>query len=79
MSDASAPRRRSRLPQGQLERLGRIGWMARELTIGGAASEGAASARLSGANARRLAKRLSAMRLDRIERKLDGKPAAQSA
>jgi len=67
------PRRRSRVQQGQLERLGRIGWMAGELTLGGAvekarrlaggaAAQNAASALLSGANARRLAKRLSAMR-----------------
>jgi predicted unusual protein kinase regulating ubiquinone biosynthesis (AarF/ABC1/UbiB family) len=73
VSDASVPRRRSRVPQGQLERLGRIGWMAGELTIGGAvekarrlasgaAAEGGASVLLSGANARRLAKRLSTMR-----------------
>jgi predicted unusual protein kinase regulating ubiquinone biosynthesis (AarF/ABC1/UbiB family) len=79
---AAGPRRRSRVPQGQLERLGRIGWMAGELTLGGAlekvrrlaggaaapsaaggaAAGKAASALLSGANARRLAKRLSAMR-----------------
>jgi predicted unusual protein kinase regulating ubiquinone biosynthesis (AarF/ABC1/UbiB family) len=61
------------VPQGQLERLGRIGWMAGELTLGGAvekarrfasgaSAQNAASALLSGANARRLAKRLSAMR-----------------
>jgi predicted unusual protein kinase regulating ubiquinone biosynthesis (AarF/ABC1/UbiB family) len=69
----TTPRRRSRVPQGQLERLGRIGWMAGELTLGGAVekarrfargapAQNAASALLSGANARRLAKRLSAMR-----------------
>jgi predicted unusual protein kinase regulating ubiquinone biosynthesis (AarF/ABC1/UbiB family) len=67
------PRRRlrSRVPAGRLERLTRIGWMAGEVALGGVAErarrlagrgEGASSALLTGANARRLARRLSQMR-----------------
>jgi predicted unusual protein kinase regulating ubiquinone biosynthesis (AarF/ABC1/UbiB family) len=68
------PRRRSRVPHGQLERLGRIGFLASELTLGGAVEKAkrlargsapqgaAASGLLSNGNARRLAKRLSALR-----------------
>ena len=65
-------KRRSRVPASRIERLARIGWMAGELAAGGLA-EGArrlfggeaaagASALLSGANARRLARRLSQLR-----------------
>jgi predicted unusual protein kinase regulating ubiquinone biosynthesis (AarF/ABC1/UbiB family) len=64
-------RRRSRVPAGRVERLARIGWMAGELALGGVA-EGvrrlaggdaeAASPLLTGANGRRLARRLSSMR-----------------
>jgi predicted unusual protein kinase regulating ubiquinone biosynthesis (AarF/ABC1/UbiB family) len=59
------------VPAGRLERLARIGWVAGEMALGGAA-EGlrrvsgrrpqAGSALLSGANGRRLARRLSSMR-----------------
>ena len=66
------PRHRSRVPTGRLERIARIGWMAGEFALGGAA-EGArrflgrrdsraGSVFLTGANARRLARRLSRMR-----------------
>ena len=66
------PRRRSRVPTGRLERIARIGWMAGEFALGGAA-EGARrlagskvseveSVFLTGANARRLSRRLSRMR-----------------
>ena len=67
------PRRRgqSRVPAGRLERLTRIGWMAGEVALGGVAErarrlagggEVATSALFTGANARRLARRLSHMR-----------------
>ncbi len=70
MSDRSRRRQRSRVPTGRLERLARIGWMAGEMAVGGAAesvrrlaSGGAAvSPFLTGANAERLARRLSSMR-----------------
>ncbi|MBW2372923.1 MAG: AarF/ABC1/UbiB kinase family protein [Deltaproteobacteria bacterium] len=66
------PKRRSRVPSGRVERLARFGWMAGELAAGslaegarralrGGAGE-AASAILSGANAKKLARRLSSMR-----------------
>ena len=66
------PRRRSRVPTGRLERIARIGWMAGEFALGGVA-EGARrlagskvseveSVFLTGANARRLSRRLSRMR-----------------
>ncbi len=65
-------KRRSRVPSGRVERLARFGWMAGEMAAGslaesarralrGAPSE-AASAILSGANAQKLARRLSSMR-----------------
>jgi predicted unusual protein kinase regulating ubiquinone biosynthesis (AarF/ABC1/UbiB family) len=67
------PRRRARnrVPAGRIERLGRIGWMAGEVALGGVAERarrlaggrrGGSSAFLTGANARRLARRLSRMR-----------------
>ena len=66
------PRRRSRVPAGRLERLARFGLMAGELAAGslvegvrrmaGARAPDAASAVFSGANARRLARRLSQLR-----------------
>ena len=64
------PRKQSRIPAGRLERLGRIGWMAGEMALGGAvegarrlAGAGApSSVFLTGANARRLARRLSSLR-----------------
>ena len=66
------PRHRSRVPTGRLERIARIGWMAGEFALGGVAEgarrfvgrrdPGAASVFLTGANARRLARRLSRMR-----------------
>jgi len=66
------PRRQTRVPSGRLERLARIGWTAGEFAIGGLA-EGArravgsgpldaASVFLSGARAKKLARRLSQMR-----------------
>lgn len=65
-------KRRSRVPASRIERLARIGWMAGELAAGGLAegarrlfggdAAGGASALLSGANARRLARRLSQLR-----------------
>ena len=64
-------RRRSRVPAGRLERLARIGWTAGELALGGVAdsvrraigAEGeAGNLFLTGANAKRLARRLSSMR-----------------
>jgi predicted unusual protein kinase regulating ubiquinone biosynthesis (AarF/ABC1/UbiB family) len=65
------PRQRSRVPAGRIERLARLGLLAAELAAGGAI-EGArralggaadtASAFLSPANARRLARRLSQLR-----------------
>src|SRR5262245_37034200 len=67
------PRRRgrNRVPAGRLERLGRIGWMAGEVALGGVAEKArrlaggdarTGSALLSGASARRLARRLARMR-----------------
>jgi predicted unusual protein kinase regulating ubiquinone biosynthesis (AarF/ABC1/UbiB family) len=65
-------RRRSRVPAGRLERLARFGLLAGELAAGslvaglrraaGATPADAASAVFSGANARRLARRLSQLR-----------------
>ncbi len=69
-------RSQSRIPSGALERLGRIGWMAGELAVGGAvekarrlagrageaAGEAATSVFLTAANAERLTRRLSRMR-----------------
>jgi predicted unusual protein kinase regulating ubiquinone biosynthesis (AarF/ABC1/UbiB family) len=70
--NADRPKRRSRVPAGRLERLARFGLMAGELAAGslvagvrrvaGAGPADAASAVLSGANARRLARRLSQLR-----------------
>ena len=68
---ADKPRRRSRVPTGRLERIARIGWMAGEFALGGMAEgarrltgrrQGSQSVFLTGANARRLAQRLSRMR-----------------
>ncbi len=67
-----AEKRRSRVPASRIERLARMGWMAGEFAAGGL-FEGArrvfgfeaangASALLSGANAKRLARRLSQLR-----------------
>jgi len=70
----SGPRRplaRNRVPEGRLERLGRIGWIAGEVALGSVAEHAlrlassarpASSAFLTGGNARRLARRLSRMR-----------------
>lgn len=68
----SGSRRRSRVPAGRVERLARIGWMAGELALGGVAESVRRLAKggdgeggnpfLTGANGRRLAKRLSSMR-----------------
>ena len=66
-------RRQSRVPAGRIERLARIGWMAGELALGGVAEgvrrvtgvevqEEARNLLLTGANGKRLAKRLSSMR-----------------
>ena len=67
------PRRRARnrVPAGRLERLGRIGWMAGEVALGGVAERArrlaggrsdASSAFFTGPSARRLARRLARMR-----------------
>src|SRR5262245_66107330 len=67
----SRRRARNRVPAGRLERLGRIGWMAGEVALGGVAERarrlagggsGGTSWLLTGAAARRLARRLSHMR-----------------
>lgn len=64
-------RRRSRVPAGRIERLARIGWTAGELVAGGLAERarrwiagGSArgDATITGAHARRLARRLSQLR-----------------
>jgi predicted unusual protein kinase regulating ubiquinone biosynthesis (AarF/ABC1/UbiB family) len=71
MADDKKPRQRSRVPSGRLERLARIGWMAGEVAVGGAAEslkrvlgggEGEGNPFLTGGNAERLASRLSTMR-----------------
>lgn len=71
MPDETRPRRRSRVPTGRLERIARIGWMAGEVALGGAAEsvrrlarggEAQANAFLTGSNAERLARRLSTLR-----------------
>jgi predicted unusual protein kinase regulating ubiquinone biosynthesis (AarF/ABC1/UbiB family) len=68
---AVAVRKRNRVPAGRLERLSRIGWMAGEVALGGVAERArrltgsgaaASSAFLTGANAQRLARRLSHLR-----------------
>ncbi|MCX5738271.1 MAG: AarF/ABC1/UbiB kinase family protein, partial [Proteobacteria bacterium] len=72
MSDERAPRRRSRVPAGRLERLARFGLMAGEFAAGGlvegtrrffgGTAADAASAMLNPESARRLAQRLSRLR-----------------
>ena len=72
MSDERAPRRRSRVPAGRLERLARFGLMAGEFAAGGlvegtrrffgGSAADAASAMLNPESARRLAQRLSRLR-----------------
>jgi len=71
MPDEPKPRRRSRVPTGRLERIARIGWMAGEMALGGAAEsvrrlagavDSDANPFLSAANAQRLARRLSTLR-----------------
>jgi predicted unusual protein kinase regulating ubiquinone biosynthesis (AarF/ABC1/UbiB family) len=70
MASDKKPRQRSRVPTGRLERLARIGWMAGEVAVGGAAEslrralggEGDVNPFLTGGNAERLASRLSTMR-----------------
>lgn len=69
---APAPRRRSRVPRSALERVGRVGWLAGELALGGALEQArrwvgkrenaAWSALLTPANGRRLAERLAHLR-----------------
>ena len=68
MADSDRRSRSSRVPAGRLERLARVGGLAGEIALGGAA-EGlrrlggadpdGGSLLLTGANGRRLAKRLS--------------------
>ncbi len=71
MGEQRNGRRRSRVPAGRIERLARFGWMAGEIALGGVAegvrrvTGGESDARnllLTGANAKRLARRLSSMR-----------------
>jgi len=71
MADPDRRSRSSRVPSGRLERLARVGWLAGEIALGGAAEglrrlggadPAAGSLLLTGANGRRLAKRLSTMR-----------------
>ncbi len=72
MSDEHAPRRRSRVPAGRLERLARFGLMAGEFAAGGlvegarrlfgGTAADATSALLNPESARRLAQRLSRLR-----------------
>ncbi len=72
MASAARDRiRHSRVPSGRAERLVRLGWLAGEMALGGAAeglrrlggaAPSAGHALLTGANARRLTRRLSAMR-----------------
>lgn len=67
-----AQKRRSRVPASRIERLARMGWMAGEFAAGGLLegarrvlgfeAPAATSALLSGANAKRLARRLSKLR-----------------
>ncbi len=70
----AGPSRKSRIPASRLERVARIGWLAGEAALGGAAEKlrrrlpsaaeasVEASALLTGGNARRLAARLSRLR-----------------
>jgi predicted unusual protein kinase regulating ubiquinone biosynthesis (AarF/ABC1/UbiB family) len=71
MSDPDRRSRSSRVPAGRLERLAKVGWLAGEIALGGAAEglrrlggadPSGGSLLLTGANGRRLAKRLSNMR-----------------
>ena len=71
MTEPRRPSRRSRVPSGRIERMARLGWLAGEIALGGAAEglrrlggadDASTSAFLTGSNAERLARSLSTMR-----------------